>query len=600
MGTSYQKVHSPAKKIVTDRQKLDIIVQGTMNIIATAVGSTLGPGGRQVLIEQQELGLPNLVTKDGVTVFKSLGFKDPIQHVIMEAARDAATRTANDAGDGTTTATILADAIVRGIAGYCAKHPHVSPQKAIRTLKKAFAGLVEPEIKKVSMKASRKLLHNVAVVSANGDEPLADAVLECFDIVGDDGNVTLAELPGPSGYVVEKIEGYPIPKGYDESCEKFYPNFINDRANQRVYVEKPRFILYHGIVSDLMTIAGIGEMVWSAWQNDADSANVVLVATGFSESVLGHLAASFPDRTSLNIVPLKVPLSPIPNGQKQFLEDLSAVTGAVIFDPLNQPLPAPTAQRKTDANPEGWDLDCLGSGVEYFEMHRTRSTVVGHCDDELIIQRADELRTQSENAESILDRAILEERIGKLTGGIAKLVVRAPSSGEIREGKDRAEDAVRAVQGAVKHGCLPAGGWALLRLASLIRKNMDSEGVNAILADALEEPFYKLLDNVGLTSDEQKEVYGKVMESAAMHTPRAATVFNALTGEYVEAVKAGLLDSTPAVLEAIRNSLSIAALLGTLGACVTFYRDTELEQSEAKSTYDFLRHADENPANERI
>jgi hypothetical protein len=138
------------------------------------------------------------------------------------------------------------------------------------------------------------MLHNVAVVSANGDVPLADAVLECFDIVGDDGNVTLAEQPGPSEYRVEHIEGYPILRGYDECCEKFYPNFINDRANQRIYMEDPIFILYHGVINDLMTIAGIGEMVWSAWQSEAATANVVLVATGFSEQVLGHLAASFP------------------------------------------------------------------------------------------------------------------------------------------------------------------------------------------------------------------------------------------------------------------------------------------------------------------
>ncbi len=607
--TQYQKVHSPAKKITTQDQNLQEIVLKTMSTIANAVGSTLGPGGRQVLIEQQELGLPNLITKDGVTVFKSLGFKDPTQHVIMEAARDAAARTATEAGDGTTTATILADAIVQRMVSYCRDNPHVSPQKVIRTLKSTFKTVIEPAVKKLAIKANsstrqgRRLLHNVAMVSANGDEALADAVLECFDIVGDEGNVTLSELAGPSEYQVEHIEGYPIPTGFDDSCQKFYDLFLNDRVNQRVYLEKPVFVLYHGVINDVMTLGGVTGMVWQAWQESAFSPNVVVAATGFSEQVRGVLAGNFQNKASLNIVPLVVPLSPIPNGQKHLLEDLSAITGATIFDPIDNPLPPPNVILKSAQVSDGFDLDHLGHNVESFEMLRTKSTIVGRCDEDLVLERAEDLKTQARSAESILDKAIIEERIGKLTGGIAKLIVVGSSAGEIREGKDRAEDAVRAVQGTVKHGCLPGGAWTLLKLAQVLRDMVTNQGYDAvnevILAGALEQPFFRLLENVGLTREEQSDVYGKVSHNAFWVKSQNAIIYDALTGEYVNAVKAGLLDSTSAVLEAIRNSLSIASLLGTLGACVTFYRDQELEREEARATSDFLRNSSVNEADER-
>src|SRR6266851_891037 len=551
--TQYQKVHSPAKKITTQDQNLQEIVLKTMSTIANAVGSTLGPGGRQVLIEQQELGLPNLITKDGVTVFKSLGFKDPTQHVIMEAARDAAARTATEAGDGTTTATILADAIVQRMVSYCRDNPHVSPQKVIRTLKSTFKTVIEPAVKKLAIKANsstrqgRRLLHNVAMVSANGDEALADAVLECFDIVGDEGNVTLSELAGPSEYQVEHIEGYPIPTGFDDSCQKFYDLFLNDRVNQRVYLEKPVFVLYHGVINDVMTLGGVTGMVWQAWQESAFSPNVV--------------------------------------------------------DPIDNPLPPPNVILKSAQVSDGFDLDHLGHNVESFEMLRTKSTIVGRCDEDLVLERAEDLKTQARSAESILDKAIIEERIGKLTGGIAKLIVVGSSAGEIREGKDRAEDAVRAVQGTVKHGCLPGGAWTLLKLAQVLRDMVTNQGYDAvnevILAGALEQPFFRLLENVGLTREEQSDVYGKVSHNAFWVKSQNAIIYDALTGEYVNAVKAGLLDSTSAVLEAIRNSLSIASLLGTLGACVTFYRDQELEREEARATSDFLRNSSVNEADER-
>nr|MBA3353978.1 hypothetical protein [Blastocatellia bacterium] len=315
-----------------------------METISSIVGATLGPGGQPVLIERFEHGLPALVTKDGVTVFRALGFDDPAAQTIMETARDASVRTASEAGDGTTTATILSEAIVRNIHRYCYQNKRVSPQRVVRHLEKTFRDHVEPAVKRLSRTVELgtdegdRLLKAVAGVSSNGDSDLADAVMECFEITGDEGNVTILESSGSSRYEVEKIEGFSIAMGYEESCAKFYAKFINDPGTQRTIMEKPVFLLYHGRINEIQTVALLMEQVGSAWQTTQFNHNVVLVATGFSETVLGNLAANFSYEGSINVFPLLAPMSPQSNGQLQFLMDVAAVTGAKILDPLNAPI----------------------------------------------------------------------------------------------------------------------------------------------------------------------------------------------------------------------------------------------------------------------
>jgi chaperonin GroEL len=530
----------------------------------------------------------------------------------MESARDAATRTASEAGDGTTTATILAAEIVKELQIYCQSHPNMSPQKVTRLLEKTFKDVIEPTLKKLAIKPKfettrgKKLLHSVAKISANGDEALADAVLECFEVVGDEGNVTLAELSGPSEYKVEKLEGYPVGIGYEESCYKFAGAFVNDRGNQRLYLEKPVFILYHGAINDIQTLMGATGLIWSDWQTQNGPSNVILVATKFSENVLASLAAGMGEQTALNIFPLVAPISALPNSQLHFLQDLEAVTGATIFDPVENPLPPPHVIKKgqNPADPEqGFDMDHFGFGIEFFEAHRYNSTVV--CsegeDTTLIEERVEDLKTQAKNSESLLDKQLLEERIAKLTGGIAKLIVVGLSAGEIREKKDRAEDAVRAVQGAIKHGCLPGGGWALLKIASLLETDhADADGIlEGVLGPALIAPFDRLLLNAGLTQVECDATFEQVYASATGSSAKEAVVYNALTAEFVNAFKDGLLDSAPAVIEAIRSSISIASYLGTLGACVVFPRDEQLERDEARAVESYNRNANVEEANER-
>ena len=582
------------------------MVLETMKKISDAVGATLGPGGRQLLLERYEHDMAPMITKDGVTVFRNLGFQDATKQCIMEAARDAAIRTASEAGDGTTTATVLSEAIVRLINEYCTQNRRVSPQRVVRYLEAQFREIIEPAIAKLSIQVDstttdgQKLLENVAKISANGDKELAAAVMRCFDIVGDEGNVTITETSGPSSYEVEEIDGYPIPSGYEESCRNFYPKFINDQGAQTSRLENPVFVLYHGVLSDINVAYGILDKVGSMYeqfirgdQNEYKHHNLVFAAVGFSEQVIGLFGAGFGIANSIKIFPLEIPKSPMPNFQTQFLSDLSAITGATVFDPINRPL-------------DSGELGDLGPGLidkdgapGLFEASRYRSAIVGRAsnlggewEDKLLEQIAI-VETQLSKPESELDRILLQERLGKLTGGIAKLRVIGASNGELKEKRDRAEDAVCAVRGAIKHGCLPGGGWTLLKVASLL-KNTDID--NQVLKLALMTPVFRLLYNCGLNEEEARDIVDKILLGIKTGDTQ---VYDAFEDKMGDPVAMGVLDSTPAVREAIRNSISIASLLGTLGGTVVYARDGELERSEAKATAEFIRNANVNEADER-
>lgn len=583
MTFQYQKVKSVSKYVLPKGEKLEQLVLSTMKTISDVVGATLGPGGQPVLLERQEHGLGPAATKDGVTVFRSLGFQDSAAQVVLEASRDAAVRTAQSAGDGTTTATILAEALIRHSSAFVRENPRFSPQKVVRKLESVFRDAIKPAVEAWSVNVSdegeeeaKELLLAVARTSTNGDQALAEKVLECFELVGDDGNVTIAEISGPSGYEVEAIDGYAIDMGYEESCSKFHACFVNEPETQRCVMRKPLFLLFHGRITDLGQLMFVFNQIGQLWEEKGFHNNIVVVATGFSEAVLNRLAANFSDATTLNIFPLLVPQSPIRNGQLHLLEDLSAITGAKVFgidDPLHE--------AKID------DLG-FGDSLTSFEVSRFRSTIIGRVDSQRAVARADLVGVQAQSPDvSELERMLMQERIGKLTGGIARLKVMGPSNVELKEKRDRAEDAICAVRGAVKNGCLPGGGWTLLRLVDILKKDKDPV-VQKVLIPALQEPVTRLLSNIGLDEDEQKRALAPVKKSLDSALP---IVYDALEDRHLPFREAGIVDSTPAVLEAVRNALSIAAQLGTLGGAVVFARDHELERLEAQETESFLRDA---------
>jgi len=603
----YAKAKSVSKEILTRGPALRKLILSTLKTCSEAVGATLGPGGMPVVIERQEENLPPMITKDGVTVFRNLGFDDSAAQVLMEAARDASVRTAAEAGDGTTTATVLAEALVRRTMEFCDANPKVSPQRVVRTLERGFRDIVEPWIREhvlltpIGKPGGRTRLHAVAKISANGDVPLADAVLKCFDLTGDEGNVTILEASGPSGYEVERIDGYPVFKGYEECCGKFYQQFINDPARQMTTLNKPWYILYHGRLNDIYACLPIFAKIDEAAQAGS-SPNVVLVATGFSEIVQAHLAHNFRAPNSINVYPLVAPMNNMQTGQYDFLRDMAALSGAHIFDPVNAVL-------------DTAELSQLGS-TDSFEAGRFRSTVLGYRDEILILERVTELKKQLQTDIASQERDIITERIGKLTGGIARLKVVGASAGELREKRDRAEDAICAVRGALKHGALPGGGWTLVNLSRMIEVSSHNEGfseletkiLREVLSPGFLEPVRRLFLNAGYHEDELLQKFDTISLPWGAYVeyggevgqePLAFNVFDVLEGKFVDALNEGILDSTPAVLEAIRNSISIAALLGTCGGIVVFQRDKVVDRQEARDTAEFLRNANVNEADER-
>ncbi len=591
MSISHQKVKSVAKLMTTRGPKLQEIVNNTLATCAELVGATLGPGGMSVIIERQEAGLPPVVTKDGVTVFKSLGFSDPTQQVIMEAGREASLRTASEAGDGTTTATILSAELVKKLSALTNENPHLSSQLIVRKLNDIFASVVEPTLKgwalPSKMGTDQDRLYNVARISANGDVELAKAVMECFDLVGDEGNVTITEASGKPEYQVEKIDGYPISIGYEESCGPFFQEFINDKATQQTSIKKPLWILYHGTLNDYNEIFTIAQVVGTEASAGKCQPNIVVAATGFSESFVAQCAASFRLAGAVRIYPLLAPRTIQQTSQLDFLEDLSALTCAKVFNPLTKPL-------------DSWEFLTdfgTGQGPERFEAGRYRSTVIGFADELAVIDRADAIDKQlAGQTLSERDAQLLRERKAKLTSGIARLIVRGPSNGEVKERRDRAEDAVCAVRAAIKHGSLYGGGLTWVKLMKVISDYTENPATdeisravaNRVLLPAVMAPVYKLFTNAGYFD------VGPIV-SRMSNGER----YDLTSGEWLPVGDETLLDAYSAVREALANAISVAGSLGTTGGVIVFGRDPELERREAVEAMEYMKAVSSNEANLR-
>ena len=586
---SIKKVKTPAKIYNSNLERLEKIIIETIDDITAIVGSSLGPGGRNIIIESDLPGIPNKNTKDGVTIFRALGAENAYKHLIIEQTRDVAIKTVNEAGDGTTTATIIAGALIKNLFTFCKNNPKYSPQKITRIINEILNKEMIPFIQNNSISINtknKKLLEKVATISANGDKDMARTVIEAFEVVGygESSHVTIQELSGPSGYSVEKIEGFPIEKGYEESIGKFHAAFINDQIHQKCTLEKPLYILFDGQITDMVQIHGILTKIGEEYVNgNSDFKNVVIIAHKFGDQVLTSLSFNFNNPNSINVVPLVTPMNQIINSQLNFLLDVSAFTGAKIFD-MNNSL--------EDAMPND-----LGQNMEKIEIYRFRSTLVGQPDALNIEVRAGELQGQIEQSESKIEKQILEERLGKLTNGIARLKIFGSSNGELKEKADRAEDAVCSVRAAIKYGCLPGGCRTLINLALSLNSDKHQEIIEQIIIPSLFSPFYKLLDNAGYNDSEIENIIQKMVKDPN-------TVYDVENAKFGDPKKMGILDASLAVEQALKNAVSISSVMGTLGGMIAFPRDNQLENQYSHDEYDFQRTVNnaggfKNEANER-
>lgn len=565
------KPKSAAKVMVPSSQDLENEVLRTLAHIAQMVGATLGPGGKQVLIERQEIGMKPIMTKDGVTVFKNLGYESAVKQLILESARDAAVRTAAEAGDGTTTATILSSSIANATAAVVRANNRLSPQKIVREMQNLVSILSEKiNSYKISIDSENyeQVLLRVAELSANSDSELAKKVLEAMDLVGEEGNMTIIEQQGPSKYEIERLNGYTIERGYEESCRNFANGFINDKTGTSVLLDNPVFLLFDGVINDMMQIFDALTKLGNHFRQTSRHDNgVVLVAHGFSDSVIGDLHVNWNHPHSLvKVFPVLSQQNAIKNSATQFLYDLQAYVGSPVFNPIDRPIV---------------DLDEISiienNRAIKFEGGRFRSTVIAKEDQEAISLRVEELKLQKQKPESEYELRDLEVRIGKLTSGIARMIIYGPSSAETREKRDRAEDAWMAIRGAVKYGAVPGGGYVLARLAAdlIVDSNKMADGpkkyATSILGEALIEPVKVLYRNYGYNEYEINEQIFKILNTNDK-------AFDLSEDKWVD--KYDVLDSVPAVTEAIRNSISIASLLGTIGGIVAFKRDFDSDKAE--------------------
>ena len=567
---AFRKAKTAPKLYLADKERIKSVVLETMQDISDIVGGTMGPGGKVCLLESDHQDISDRITKDGISVFQSMAHQNAYKHSIIEVARSCSLRTATEAGDGTTTTAVLANEIIKNIFAFCENNPKESPQKTVRRIKKVMEDVLLPYIKSQSIKVtqeSKELLLSVATISANGEKALAEAVLKCFEEVGfgESSHVTIRELPGPSGYKVERIEGYPIPIGLEESSGKYFTSFINDQGNQRAYLENPKFIIFDGAIQDLLPLSPLLNAIEARIQEDPaknkDLKNLVLVANGFSETVISTLAFNFEQTGTLRVLPMKAPMAQFMNAQSHWLVDLAAFTGARVFGMKNQ---------INDATVED-----LGSGMESFEATRFRSTLSGTPDEINIECRAEELTTQLKRAESKAESGWLEERIAKITSGIAKLTVVGSSPGDIKERCDRAEDAVCSIRSSLTNGILPGGGRVILNMALKLSNELPkNDPALEILMPSFISVVNRLLENAGYNEEQAGEVLGHLVSNPE-------DVYDIENQVFGKPEELGLFDACKAVSEALRNSVEIAGVLGTLGGIVVHPRDSDFERKEA-------------------
>ena len=465
------------------------------------------------------------------------------------------------------------------------ENPKLSPQAAIRQIDTYFRNTCLPYIAAQSTKVTEKnyeeLLLKVAKISTNGDEALSKSVIKAFNMVGDSGHITLAEESGAPGFDISKTSGYPVNKGYEESCGIFANEFINDQDNGRVYLEKPKFILVDGNVLDLAGLGKLFELIEQQHlSNHPDtSTNYVIFAHSFNKQVVAQLAQSF-KKSLFKIVPCLTPVDALANSRYDFLLDIAAFSNGKIFNSLNTPL---SQALPTD----------LGASADAFEMNRFRSVIHGNGQEKTLTKRLESLNVRKNSAAtSAYERAILNERVGRLSGGIAKLTIRHVSDSQIREIKDRAEDAICAIRGAAKYGVVPGGCRMLLNL-TLIAYQSESKLIRDVLGKSFSAPINVLLSNCGLNDSEKRNVLDTLVNDQNI-------VYDALNSQFGDAYDMGLLDSVPAVTEAMRSAIAIAGLLGTLGGIVVYARDSELERKLAMTNSELKREMEDYSPNTEI
>jgi len=518
-----------AKLITYGEQSRQAILRG-INKLADAVKVTLGPKGRNVVLDKK-FGSPT-ITKDGVTVAKEIDLKDPLENMGAQMVREVASKTSDVAGDGTTTATVLAQAIYREGAKNVAAG--ANPMDIKRGIERAVEVLTV-ELKKMSKPVSGKMVAQVGTISANNDETIGTIIAEAMDKVGKDGVITVEEAKSIDTSL-EIVEGMQFDRGY------LSPYLVTDPERMEVVLEDPHILIHEKKIASMKDLLPVLE-------RSAQSGKPLLI---IAEDVEGEALATLVVnklRGTLKVAAVKAP--GYGDRRKAMLEDIAILTnGRAVTEDLGIKL-------------ENLTLEDLGRAKKVTIDKDNTTIIEGAGTKKAIEGRVRQIRTQIEDTTSEYDREKLQERLAKLVGGVAVIKVGAATETEMKEKKARVEDAMHATKAAVEEGIVPGGGVALLRASKgLVGLKLSGEqqiGVN-IVARAIEEPLRWIATNAG---QEGSIVVQKVREL------KEEEGFNALTDTYENLVKAGVIDPAKVVRSALQHAASIASLLLTTEAVVT-------------------------------
>ncbi|NHM04474.1 chaperonin GroEL [Flavobacterium celericrescens] len=515
-----------AKDIKFDIEARDGLKRG-VDALANAVKVTLGPKGRNVIISKS-FGGPT-VTKDGVSVAKEIELQDPLENMGAQMVKEVASKTNDLAGDGTTTATVLAQAIVKeGLKNVAAG---ANPMDLKRGIDKAVETIVaELGKQSVAVGDSSEKIKQVASISANNDETIGDLIAVAFGKVGKEGVITVEEAKGTDTYV-DVVEGMQFDRGY------LSPYFVTDADKMVAELSNPYVLLYDKKISNLQELLPVLEPV-------AQSGRPLLI---IAEDVDGQALATLVVnklRGGLKIAAVKAP--GFGDRRKAMLEDIAILTGGTVI------------AEESGYSLENTTLDMLGT-AENITIDKDNTTIVnGSGDAENIKARVNQIKSQIETTTSDYDREKLQERLAKLAGGVAVLYVGAASEVEMKEKKDRVDDALHATRAAVEEGIVAGGGVALVRakatLTSIKAENADEATGIQIVNKAVEAPLRTIVENAG---GEGSVVIAKVTEGTGDFG------FNAKTGEYVQMLAAGIIDPKKVTRVALENAASVAGMILT-------------------------------------
>jgi chaperonin GroEL len=515
-----------AKEINFDRKAREKLRSG-VDALANAVKVTLGPKGRNVVI-QKSFGAPQ-ITKDGVTVAREIELEDPVENMGAQMVKEVASKTADIAGDGTTTATVLAQAMIN--AGLKNVTAGANPMDLKRGIDKAVQAVVENLQSQTEVIGDDfEKIRQVGAISANNDDQIGQLIADAMKRVSKDGVITVEEAKGTETYV-EEVLGMQFDRGY------LSPYFVTDTENMTVEYESPYILIHDKKIANIQDIVPILEKVIQAGRS------LLIIAEDIESQALGVLVVNRL-RAQLKVVAVKAP--GFGDRRKAMLEDIAVLTGGTVIS------------EEKGYKLENADISHLGT-AEKIAIDKDNTTIVnGGGKQEQIDARINQIKQQIENTTSDYDREKLQERLAKLAGGVAVLYVGAATEVEMKEKKDRVDDALHATRAAVEEGIVAGGGVALVRaidaLKSLQGENEDQTIGIQIVRKALEAPLRIIADNAGM---EGSVVFQKVAAS------KGADGYNARTNVYEDLKKAGVIDPTKVTRIALENAGSIAGMVLT-------------------------------------